>query len=32
VKTAVVMIAKTLSADAARALIERAGGHLGQVL
>ncbi|HEX3812577.1 MAG TPA: N-acetylmuramic acid 6-phosphate etherase [Mycobacteriales bacterium] len=32
VKTAVVMIAKSLPADAARALVERAGGHLDAVL
>jgi N-acetylmuramic acid 6-phosphate etherase len=32
VKTAVVMIAKALPADAARALIERADGHLGEIL
>ena len=32
VKTAVVMIVKALPADAARALVERAGGHLDAVL
>jgi N-acetylmuramic acid 6-phosphate etherase len=32
VKTAVVMMAKSLPADAARALVEQAGGHLDAVL